>query len=336
LTLPLLLAGGLGSLVSSSVEGLVRDLPPVTEIEAQFGLRGAEAFRPPVVYDRTNQVPLFQVLHPLARDRRWVSPGAGGLPEHVVNAILAALDPTFWSNPGYELGSLGAGLIGLPTVTLTQRLGNAALLPPPQPSLRPVARALQSALLADELTKRYSKEQILTWYLNSAYFGLWAYGIDAAALTYFGKHAADLTLAESALLAGAAQDPEPSPAQAPQGAAAGNRTACMAELGYISPEQERQALDAPQTWIPGALEAWARLCRLPAQRRRIGWGRASTAAGRVISVGLRPAAAVGLRSFQPGGASIAAGGGQCDGGRRWQRLRGGRSAAAAASGRCRS
>ncbi|HJX41153.1 MAG TPA: transglycosylase domain-containing protein, partial [Anaerolineales bacterium] len=261
LTLPLLLAGGLGSLVSSSVGGLVRDLPPVTEIEAQFGLRGAEAFRPPVVYDRTNQVPLFQVLHPLARDRRWVSLDAGGLPEHVVNAILAALDPTFWSNPGYELGSLGAGLMGLPTVTLTQRLGNAALLPPPQASQRPAARALQSALLADELTKRYSKEQILTWYLNSADFGLWVYGIDAAALTYFGKHAADLTLAESALLAGAAQDPEPNPAQAPQEARLRQREVLrrMTELGYISPEQERQAADAPPTLeSQAALEAWAR------------------------------------------------------------------------------
>ena len=261
LTVPLLLAGGIGSLISSSVGGLARDLPPVTEIEAQFGLRGAEAFRPPVVYDRTNQVPLFQVLHPLARDRRWVSLGAGGLPEHVVNAMLAALDPTFWSNPGYELGSLGAGLIGLPAVTLTQRLGNAELLPAPQPSLRPSARALQSALLAAELTKRYSKEQILTWYLNSAYFGLWAYGIDAAALTYFGKHAPDLTLAESALLAAAAQDPEPSPAQAPQEARLRQREVLrrMAELGYISPEQERQAVDAPQTLDSrAALEAWAR------------------------------------------------------------------------------
>ena len=261
LTLPLLLAGGLGSLVSSSVGGLVRDLPPVTEIEAQFGLRGAETFRPPVVYDRSNQVPLFQVLHPLARDRQWVSLGAGGLPEHVVDAMLAALDPTFWSNPGYELESLGAGLIGAPALTLTQRLGNAALLPPSQPSLRPAARALQSALLAAELTKRYSKEQILTWYLNSAYFGLWAYGIDAAGLTYFGKHAADLTLAESALLAGAAQHPEPGPAQAPQQARLRQLEVLrrMTELGYISPEQERQAVEAPQTLDSQAvLEAWAR------------------------------------------------------------------------------
>src|SRR3990172_2108817 len=260
LTVPLLLAGGIGSLVSSSVGRLVRDLPPVTEIEAQFGLRGAETFRPPVVYDRSNQVPLFQVLHPLARDRQWVSLGAGGLPEHVVDAMLAALDPTFWSNPGYELESLGAGLIGVPALTLTQRLGNAALMPPPQLSLRPAAPPPQRALLA-ELTRRYSKEQILTWYLNSAYFGLWAYGIDAAGLTYFGKHAADLTLAESALLAGAAQHPEPGPAQAPQEARLRQLEVLrrMTELGYISPEQERQAADAPPTLeSQAALEAWAR------------------------------------------------------------------------------
>jgi membrane peptidoglycan carboxypeptidase len=265
LTVPLLLAGGIGSLISSSISRLVRDLPQVTEIEAQFGLRGAEAFRPPVVYDRANQVPLFQVLHPLARERRWVAPGAGGLPEHVVQAMLAALDPTFWTNPGYSLGDLGAAILGRPASdaesgpSLTQRLGEAALLPPPRPELGQAARALQSALLAAELTNQYSKEQILTWYLNSAYFGLWTYGVDAAALTYFGKHAAELNLAESAVLAAAARSPEVNPVEAPTEARRQQHQVLerMAELGYISPAQERQAVDsALPVQAEAALQAW--------------------------------------------------------------------------------
>jgi membrane peptidoglycan carboxypeptidase len=265
LTLPLLLAGGLGSLISSSLGRLVRDLPPASAIETQFGMRGAEAFRPPVVYDRTNQVPLFEVLHPRARQRRWISLDSGGLPDHVVAAMLAGLDPTFWSNPGYEVGGLAAALVGLRTgsadLTLTQRLANAALLPPPEAFLSPAGRALQSALMASELTDRYSKDQILTWYLNSAYFGLWAYGLDAAALTYFGKHAPELSLAESALLAAAAGDPEANPVEAPMKARVRQREVLrrMVELGSISAEQERQAVDAPPTLqAAAAREGWER------------------------------------------------------------------------------
>lgn len=262
LAVPLALVGALGSLVSTSVSRLVGDLPPVAQIEAQFGLRGAEAFRPPVVYDRSNQTPLFEVLHPRARQRRWVEAGTGELPQYLEAAMLAALDPTFMTNAGYEL----AGLVSLaqPSTTsrtLTQRLVDSSLVPAPQPTSGPAAHALQSALLAAQLTRSYSKQQILTWYLNSAYFGVWAYGVDGAALTYFGKHAAELSLAESAALAAAALDPEHNPVEAPAQARAAQRQVLqrMTGLGSITPEQERLALAAELAIDRQAvLQAWER------------------------------------------------------------------------------
>lgn len=262
LAVPLALAGGLGSLAATSASGLVGDLPPVILIEAQFGLRGAESFRPPVVYDRGNQVPLFEVLHPLARQRRWVEAGTGELPQYLEAALLAALDPTFQGNAGYDLaGLISPAQPAAANRTITQRLVDAALLPPSQPSTGPAARALQSALLAAQLTRSYSKQQILTWYLNSAYFGLWTYGVDAAALTYFGKHAADLSLAESVALAAAALDPEHNLVEAPAEASAARRQVLrrMAELGSISMDQERLALAAePAIDRDAVLLAWER------------------------------------------------------------------------------
>ena len=65
-----------------------------------------------------------------------------------------------------------------------------------------MTRKIKEAILAAEITRRYSKETILQIYLNEIYYGNLAYGIEAAAETYFGNSAADLTLAEAALLAG--------------------------------------------------------------------------------------------------------------------------------------
>ena len=68
-------------------------------------------------------------------------------------------------------------------------------------------RKLQEAIIAIKVDNDYSKEEILEFYLNHVYFGHGAYGIEAAANTYFGKSAKDLTLAESAMLAGVIQNP---------------------------------------------------------------------------------------------------------------------------------
>ncbi|MGH2619778.1 MAG: transglycosylase domain-containing protein, partial [Anaerolineales bacterium] len=229
-------AAALGGLAAgSALLGLAAELSEVSRIEGQFGLRGAEAFRPLLLYDRTGEVVLFQNLPPGAADRVWVDPEE--LPQHVVQTTLAALDPTFWTNPGYELPGLADGS----SATITQRLAAAALLPPANGEASPTARNLQNVLLAAELTRRYPKERILAWYLNSADYGRSAYGIDAAGLVYFGKHALDLTLAESSMLAALALEPDLDLLSSPE--AARSRQAAVLDRMVAAAELMRAEAD---------------------------------------------------------------------------------------------
>jgi penicillin-binding protein 1A len=113
---------------------------------------------------------------------------------------------------------------------------------------RSIARKLREAALAWQLEQQWSKKKILTAYLNTIYFGNGAYGIDQAALTYFGHHAKRLTLAESALLAGLPADPSRyDPFTNPRAARARRQTVlqAMLELGSISPERFRAASEQP-------------------------------------------------------------------------------------------
>ena len=99
--------------------------------------------------------------------------------------------------------------------TITQQLARNAFLPQDKSALR----KLREALLADEIDQRYGKDKILEMYLNTIYFGHGAWGIEEAAEAYFGVHAKDLTLAQSALLAGLPQAPSADdPYGNPQGA----------------------------------------------------------------------------------------------------------------------
>ena len=101
-----------------------------------------------------------------------------------------------------------------------------------------MARKVREAYLAMELEKRYDKSEILEMYLNAVYFGEGAYGAEAAARTYFSKHAKDLTLAQAALLAGLPQQPEPArPLRQPGGAPSRGATPCLSAMlanGYIT------------------------------------------------------------------------------------------------------
>ena len=112
---------------------------------------------------------------------------------------------------------------------------------------RTVQRKLKEACLAIKLNDAWSKERILAAYLNQVYYGNLAYGIEAAAQTYFSKHARDLNLRESALLAGLTQAPSAyNPFGDPAKALARRDGVlrAMRELGYISPEQYAWAVGA--------------------------------------------------------------------------------------------
>src|SRR3990170_48687 len=146
---------------------------------------------------------------------------------------------------GQLLYLLGRSLRGEPIEpTIPHRLVENTLLPASD-LLRPeTARTLRAGMLARALTQSYPREQILEWFLNSANYGNLAYGADAAALVYFGKHAAELTLAQAALLAAIPEAPHLNPLDAPAQAAerAALTLRAMESHGLISEAQERRAL----------------------------------------------------------------------------------------------
>jgi len=133
------------------------------------------------------------------------------LPPYVPNAFIAIEDRRFREHIGLDpIGlmraanqDLIAGHVVQGGSTLTQQLAKNLFLEP----ARTFERKMQEALLALYLESRYSKDQILTLYLNRVYFGAGVYGIEAAAERFFGKPANRLTLTEAAMLAGSVKAP---------------------------------------------------------------------------------------------------------------------------------
>jgi len=185
------------------------------------------------------------------------------LPPELPKAFIAVEDHRFYRHLGVDpLGllraiarNLRAGRLVEGGSTISQQLARNLFLT----HERTFLRKMQEALLTLRLERKYTKHEILEKYLNTIYFGHGAYGVEAAARTYFAKPARDLTLAESALLAGIPRGPARySPKINPE--AARNRQTLvltrMAEEGMITPQQQKEAL-AEQLIIQerGALRA---------------------------------------------------------------------------------
>src|SRR5918994_6303132 len=137
--------------------------------------------------------------------------GLGVLPPYLPRAVMAIEDRRFYSHFGVDPMGLGRAIwVNLRTgkfvqggSTITQQLAKNLFLTPE----RTLKRKIQEVLLALWLERTYSKDQILTLYLNRVYLGAGAYGVDAAARKYFGKPAQDVTLFEAAMLAGLLKAP---------------------------------------------------------------------------------------------------------------------------------
>ncbi len=234
--------------------GLSSEVPDVGDIEAYFAGDIGPRYRPTVLLDRTGTIVVAELTHPLASDQRWLDWGqtqSGTAPSRFVEATLAAQDPEFWSHNGYRweqlLAALTARVFGgrQGGATITEQLVQQTLL---FTGSAPDARLiLQRAHLAAQLTRRYSRGELLTWYLNSAHYGNLAFGADAAALVYFGKHANELNLAESALLAGLPSDPRANPIDDPAAARRLQRTVLesMLAAGYITETEAERAREQP-------------------------------------------------------------------------------------------
>ncbi len=262
LALALLLAGLIigGTFAYAS---LTANLPSLDLLPALIEPPNGSLLQPTRIYDRSGEH-LLAVLAPNDAPRKYISldpTSPEHLPNDLLRATLAVTDPDFYTGSGYSLGGLTSPDLH---PTLAQSLAANFLLWDEKPDLR---RALRERILAAQLTSRFGREQVAEWYLNTANYGRFAYGAEAAAQLYFGKPAAQLTLAESALLAAVSQAPAINPFDAPQAAIQRQRETLdrMLALGLLSQEQANLArfspLDfqsaRPQTGIAPAFTALA-------------------------------------------------------------------------------
>ena len=170
------------------------------------------------------------------------------LPDTLIKAILSTEDRRFYEHPGVDLrgmmravmaNTISGGIVEGGS-TITQQLAKNLFLSPEQT----YERKAREALLALWIEGHYTKDEILSLYLNRIYLGAGAYGVESAAQTYFGKSARDVSLAEAAMLAGLPKAPSTyAPTQNPQGAQrrASEVLENLLEIGAVDPFDVREA-----------------------------------------------------------------------------------------------
>jgi membrane peptidoglycan carboxypeptidase len=224
---------------------LTRDLPSVKILPELLNPPDGLLLQPTRVYDRSGQH-ILKTFAPTESPRRYIPIDPGNpqhLPDSLVQATIAMADPTFWEHSGYAVTGLSNPDLH---PTIAQVLVIDLLLWDEAPSLQ---RAFRERLLAAQITSNYGRSQVIEWYLNSANYGNYAYGAEAAAQLYFGKSAAELTPAESAILAASGQAPGLNPLDAPQAARQRGRETVhiMESLGFLSEDETDEILaEAPE------------------------------------------------------------------------------------------
>jgi 1A family penicillin-binding protein len=182
-------------------------LPSVADLQQH-----ASTFETTRILDRDGHL-LYEVLDPNAGRRTYVP--LDNISPYMIAATIATEDKDFYSHPGYDPWAIIRGLwqnySSGETVsgasTITQQLARNFLLTPEERAQRTYRRKVREVILSAEITRRYSKDEILELYLNENYYGNLAYGVEAAAETYFGTTADKLTLSQAAFLAGLPQAP---------------------------------------------------------------------------------------------------------------------------------
>lgn len=224
---------------------LPRSLPSVTALETIQPIQGSK------VYDDNDELLAeFQV------ERRIFIPLAQ-IPKSLRDAVLAVEDARFYSHWGVDpMGVARAvyqnfrrGRIVEGGSTITQQLAKVLFLTPD----KSLDRKLKEAFLALQLERRYAKDRILEMYLNQIYFGHGAFGVEAAARTYFGKSVSELGLPESALLAALPRAPTTySPFEHPEQARRRRAHVLnrMAEVGILTRAQAARANTADLALVP--------------------------------------------------------------------------------------
>lgn len=183
------------------VSWVLRDVPDPSE------LRDLILAETSVIYDSTGTVVLYNIHGD--ENRKYIS--LNEMSPDMITAILAAEDAEFYEHQGIDLMGMFRSMYYLVRTgeirgggsTITQQLVKVTLLTPEQT----ISRKIKEIYLAFRIEKEFTKEQILELYLNKVPFGNNAFGIEQASLTYFGKPAKDLTMAESTVLASLPQAP---------------------------------------------------------------------------------------------------------------------------------
>jgi penicillin-binding protein 1A len=195
---------------------------------------------------------------PAERNRQAVR--AKDMSRWIRKATVAIEDRRFYEHGGLDVEGIAraavadvrAGRVVEGGSTITQQLVRNLYIS----NERTVKRKLKEACLATKLDRKWSKDKILTTYLNQVYYGNHAYGIEAASRTYFSKPASELTLSESALLGGLTQAPsvyDPFVAPARVIARRNEVLTAMLQTAVITPRQYRKATKAPLRLHPGRL-----------------------------------------------------------------------------------
>ncbi|HEX8600466.1 MAG TPA: PBP1A family penicillin-binding protein [Chloroflexia bacterium] len=183
---------------------ITSDLPSVDDVHA-----GGIQFETSRIYDRYGNL-LYELYDTEMGKRTYVT--VDKMPKDLIDATIAVEDASFQENNGVDpLGIVRAAYINYTNQgtaggsTITQQVVRRILLP--EKDERTFLRKIREAILAVRMTEKYPKEKILEIYMNEIYYGSLSYGVAAAADTYWGKPIHDLTLAQSAMLAGLPQAP---------------------------------------------------------------------------------------------------------------------------------
>ncbi len=248
-----------GFLIFASVFGIIifafwfyilKGLPSPKELD----LRNPEVSTK--IYDRNGNL-----LYKIYKDKNRTIVPLSQISPHVRLATLAAEDAEFYQHPGFSLRGIFRAIVSdLNTgslqggSTITQQLVKNALLTPE----KTLIRKIREVILSIQVEASYTKDQILTMYLNEVSYGGTAYGIEEASESYFGKDVRDLTLAEAAFLAGLPKSPTTySPfGQNPDLAFERQREILrlMRINKFITTEAEEEALNQRITFIPNRTE----------------------------------------------------------------------------------
>ena len=186
---------------------VVLQLPDVSDLRSK-----ASQFETLRIMDRQHNL-LYEIVPPEAGRRDYVT--LDEISPYVLASVIAVEDRDYYSHPGFDIRAIiraflqnaesGSTVSGASTIT--QQLTRNLLMTQTERNERSINRKIKEIILAAEITRLYSKDEILEIYLNENYFGNHAYGIEAASQTFFKKSAKNLDLGEAAFLAGLPQAP---------------------------------------------------------------------------------------------------------------------------------